>query len=175
MNIIGDPKRIDEGFRMLVYRYKERIYWTVRRIVNRHEDADDIVQEVFIKVYKSIDGFNSESQLFTWIYRIAVNESLSYLRKASNKITRQVDTEHADLLNQNVENSLPNSEKIEKILNQAIEQLPEKQKIVFNLRYYDEMKYQDMSKILGTSEGGLKALYHHAVKKIETHIKNHDY
>lgn len=171
LSLINDPLRRDEGFHLLIKTYKERIYWVVRRIVKNHEDADDVVQETFIKVYKAIENFKEDSQLYTWMYRIAVNEALTHLRKLNSKSGVTVPLIITEHIIRADEQDGPTGDQIAALLNMAIDQLPEKQKAVFNLRYFEEMKYQDMSEILKTSEGGLKALYHHAVKKIEAFIK----
>lgn len=161
----------DEGFKMLVSNYQESLYCHIRRMVHLHEDANDVLQNTFIKVYKNIYGFKRESKLFTWMYRIATNESINFLNK--KKKHKKNDSEESLQI---LENSLkadqyfdPNEINIE--LQKAISTLPDKQKSVFTMRYYDDLTYQEMSQILETSVGALKASYHHAVKKIESYLK----
>lgn len=171
LGLITNPRTRDQGYRQLVSTYKERIYWTVRKMINNHEDTNDLVQEVFIKVYNNIEKFNQESQLYTWIYRIAVNETLGAIRKSKKMPIVSIDSDMAKELDSQEDSGQMDGDQIEYLLNEAVELLPEKQKVVFNLRYYQEMKYKEMSQVLDTSEGGLKALYHHAVKKVEAHIR----
>lgn len=157
----------NEGFRCLVGKYKEKLYWHIRRLVGDHEDADDVLQNTFVKVFRNADTFQKQSALFTWIYRIATNESLNLIEAKKKKQTEELD--------QAVVYSLRSSTDVEgdwilTKLSEAIQILPEKQKLVFNLRYYDEMSYQDIADITNTSVGALKASYHHAVKKIEEHL-----
>lgn len=163
----------DGGFRSLMYQFQEPIYWHIRRMVTSHEDANDVVQNTFIKVYKNIEKFKKDSKLYTWIYRIATNESLTFLKKRKNKRTEAIDGEEYSL--ENVLSSDPyfDGNAAEIVLQKAILLLPDKQKAVFNLRYFDEMSYKDMSASLGTSIGALKASYHHAVKKIEDYINRY--
>lgn len=161
----------DAGFQQLVGKYQEKLYWHIRRMVCFHDDANDVLQNTFIKVYKSIHAFKKESKLYTWLYRIATNESINYLNKHKR---RAVDLDSEGL--KSLENRLSadsyfDEERVYMELQKAISLLPEKQKAVFSMRYYDELSYKDMSEILGTSTGGLKASYHHAVKKIESYLK----
>lgn len=175
LSLIAHERTRNLGYQRLVSAYKERIYWTVRKMINNHEDTNDLVQEIFIKIYKNIDKFNKDAQLYTWIYRIAVNETLAAMRKSKKMKIVSIDSDMTKELNSQVDDhSQLSGAEIEDILNEAITLLPEKQKIVFNLRYFQEMKYQEMSQVLDTSEGGLKALYHHAVKKIEAYVKKHE-
>ena len=161
------------AFNLLVRKYQKKVYWHTRRIVIDHDDADDVVQNVFIKVWKALDGFNEESQLFTWLYRIATNESLTFLKQ--KKASLQVDYKSVEhfLSNTLADNSYFKGDDIQRRLQQAILTLPEKQRLVFNMKYYEELKYEEMSKVLDTSVGALKASYHHAVKKIEEYVKKH--
>ncbi|MGB7395631.1 MAG: RNA polymerase sigma factor [Pricia sp.] len=160
------------AFEVLVGTYKQRLYWHIRRIVLHHEDADDALQNTFIKVYKNIAGFNGKSKLYTWMYRIATNEALTLLKKRSKK--RGIgDQELQDKMLENLKADVYfEGDEIQLKLQQAIATLPEKQKLVFNLKYFDELKYTEISEILGTSVGGLKASYHLAVKKIEAFLKD---
>jgi RNA polymerase sigma factor (sigma-70 family) len=161
------------AFNLLIKKYQEKVYWHVRRLVIDHEDTNDIVQDVFVKAWKNLDRFRAESGLFTWLYRIATNEALTFLNSKKRRFfIPWHDLEN--ILTQKLEADTHFSgNEIQKKLQKAILSLPEKQRIVFNMRYYDELKYEEMSKILGTSEGALKASYHHAVKKVEEYVKNH--
>lgn len=160
-----------EAFRELVGQYKERLYWHIRRMVLCHDDADDVLQNTFIKVWKGIDGFRADSSLYTWLYRIATNESLSFLELKKKKGLAGYGE---GMLTDLCADDYFDGDELQIKLQEAILSLPEKQRLVFNMRYYDDIKYQDMEKILGTSEGALKASYHHAVKKISEYIKQSD-
>lgn len=163
------------AFRSVVTLYKERLYWHIRKIVLDHEDTDDILQNTFIKVWRNIDSFRAESGLYTWLYRIATNESLTFLSQKKKKSFRGGDEEINDYLVENIHaDPYFNGDDLQLKLQEAIASLPEKQRLVFNMRYYDDIKYQDMEKILETSEGALKASYHHAVKKISDYFKKHE-
>ena len=166
-----EEAKIEQGFKLLMLKYQERLYWHVRRMVFEHEDANDVIQNTFIKVYRSIHKFEGKSKLYTWLYRIATNESITFLNKRNRKSTASLDNEDYNLENQLKADEYFDGDEIQRKLQDAINQLPEKQKAVFNLRYFEEMKYDDMSEILGTSVGALKASYHHAVKKIEVYLK----
>ena len=172
---LKDEKQKEKAFHQLVSAYKERLYWHIRKIVLNHEDADDILQNTFIKVWRNIHSFREESGLFTWLYRIATNESISFLNQQKRRKLVSTDEELGDYLLENL-HSDPyfNGDDIQRKLQEAILRLPEKQRLVFNMRYFDEIKYQDMEKILETSEGALKASYHHAVKKIENYLRSSD-
>jgi RNA polymerase sigma-70 factor (ECF subfamily) len=163
----------EKAFNMLIRKYQEKLYWHVRRMVVDHEDANDVIQNIFIKVWKGLDKFREDSQLYTWLYRIATNESLTFLEQKKKKTAVSFDHNGLDLSDNIKADQYFDSKKLEWKLQLAIQKLPEKQRIVFNLRYYDEMPYEMMSKVLETSEGALKASYHHAVKKIEDFILNH--
>ncbi|MEE9439390.1 MAG: RNA polymerase sigma factor [Saprospiraceae bacterium] len=162
----------DAGFRVLMNQYQEQVYWHIRRMVIYHEDADDIVQNTFIKVYRFIDKFENNSKIYTWIYRIATNESLTFLKSKKRRSTVTIDDEQNSLINELKADSYFDGDEVQLLLQKALKILPSKQKAVFNLRYYEEMSYKDMSEVLTTSIGALKASYHHAVKKIEKYIKN---
>lgn len=168
-----DPSTREKGFTGIIKKYQEKLYWHIRRIVIQHEDANDVLQNMFIKVWKALDNFREDSQLYTWLYRIATNESLTYLEQQKKRSSVSLSDVENGLSNKLKADKNYDSNKIEWKLQLAMQQLPEKQRIVFNLRYYDEMPYQEMSKVLETSEGALKASYHHAVKKIEDYILNH--
>ncbi|RKD87837.1 RNA polymerase sigma factor [Mangrovibacterium diazotrophicum] len=172
INQLRNEETKQVAFRNVVTLYKERLYWHVRKIVLDHEDADDILQNTFIKVWRNIDSFRAESGLYTWLYRIATNESLTFLNQKKRKSFRGTDEEVNDYLVENIQaDPYFNGDDLQLKLQEAIAKLPEKQRLVFNMRYYDDIKYQDMEKILDTSEGALKASYHHAVKKISEYLK----
>jgi len=162
-----EPEKSDYAFNLIVARYQERLYWHIRKLLIEHEDTDDVLQETFVKAWKGLTGFREDASLFTWLYRIATNEALSFLRRKKRKFMIPiVDVEHK--LEQQLESDeFFNGDQIQKRLQKAILSLPEKQRIVFNLRYFEEMKYEHMAEILNTSVGSLKASYHHAVKKVE--------
>ena len=157
----------EKGFTTLVEKYQEKLYWHIRRIVLNHTDADDVLQNVFIKVWKNLDKFKENSKLYTWLYRIATNESLTFLKKRNRRSSTPLETDDYDLGAMLTSDPYFDGDEIQIKLQKAIENLPDKQKLVFKMRYYEEMKYDDMSEVLGTSVGALKASYHHAVKKIE--------
>lgn len=167
------PITKEQAFTAIVKKYQEKLYWHIRRMVIHHEDANDVLQNCFIKVWKGLDNFREDAQLYTWLYRIATNETLSFLEQQKRKSTNAIDDISYHHIHAIQADTHFDAKKLEWKLQLAIQQLPEKQRIVFNLRYYDEMPYAEMSKVLETSEGALKASYHHAVKKIEDYILNH--
>lgn len=169
LELLRNSVQFEQGFSALVEKYKEPLYWHIRRMVLIHEDADDVLQNVFIKVYKAIGKFREEAKLFTWLYRIASNESISFLRKRKSH-----HSSSEQLVETLKEDPYFNGDEIQLVLKKAIEQLPKKQKQVFIMRYYDELAYKDMAVILESSIGSLKASYHHAYKKIEEYIINTD-
>lgn len=157
-------------FASIVPQYSEKLYWTIRRIVLVHDDANDVLQNVFIKAWNALGEFQSRSNISTWLYRIAVNESLDFLRR--KKTTASIDVgECAGVAGRLIADDYFDGDAADAMLQEAIATLPDVQRVVFNLRYYDEMKYSDMSKMLNTSEGALKASYHIAVKKIVAFMK----
>lgn len=160
------------GFNLLVNKYKERLYWHIRKIVINHDDSDDVLQNTLIKIWNGLESFREEAGLYTWLYRIATNECITFLNKKRTKyFLPWVDVENE--LSKNLESDTWfNGDELQLKLQKALLKLPEKQRIVFNLRYFEEMPYEEMSKVLDTSEGALKASYHHAVKKIEDYIKD---
>ena len=160
------------AFNAIVDSYSSRLYWHIRRFLCSHEEADDLMQDVFIKIWKALPSFRGESQIFTWIYRIATNEALNHLNKSRNRSMIDVETADAIISQKADEDPQFNGNAIQRELHNAIKTLPDKQKLVFNLRYFDEMKYEDISKITGTSTGALKATYHHAYMKISRALKN---
>ncbi|MBX2907632.1 MAG: RNA polymerase sigma factor [Taibaiella sp.] len=159
------------AFTRLVRKYQERLYWHIRRMVVVHEDADDILQNVFIKMWKYLADFRQDSGLYTWLYRIATNETLSWMDTRKRFAAVSLDGNESYFEDRITAQKDFDPNKIEWKLQQAIATLPEKQRVVFNLRYYDEMPYDEMSRVLDTSEGALKASYHHAVKKVEEFLK----
>ena len=168
----AQPATKEKAFTAIVKKYQERLYWHIRRMVISHADADDVLQNAFIKAWKGLENFREDSQLYTWLYRIATNESLTHLDKNKKKATLNYDDVQTDLSNKILAEDNFDSQKLEWKLQLAIQTLPDKQRLVFNLRYYDEMPYDQMSSVLGTSTGALKASYHHAAKKIEDYILN---
>ncbi len=158
---------VNRGFRVLVESYSNRLYWHIRRLVILHEDADDALQNTFINAWRNIGEFRNESALYTWLYAIATNEALALINKRKRNAAVSIDDIKSYLSNSAEGSTWFDGDEIQVKLQNAILKLPEKQRIVFNLRYYDEMPYEEMSKVLKTSEGALKASYHHAVKKIE--------
>ena len=165
--LLQDPARQKEAFECIVNEYSEQLYWQIRRMVLSHEDANDLLQNTFIKAWTNIDYFRAEAKLSTWLYRIALNECLTFLNKQRAASTVSLDDPEADALQKLESDPYFSGDKAEMALQKALLALPEKQRMVFNLKYYQEMKYEEMSDIFGTSVGALKASYHHAVKKIE--------
>jgi len=163
----------EKAFTAIIKKYQEKLYWHIRRMVVDHDDANDVLQNMFIKVWNALDNFREDSQLYTWLYRIATNESLTFLQQQKRRSAVSLSDVESGLSNKVKADAGFDANKLEWKLQVAIQQLPEKQRAVFNLRYYDEMPYEEMSRVLETSEGALKASYHHAVKKIEEFIKNH--
>jgi RNA polymerase sigma-70 factor (ECF subfamily) len=158
------------AFTQLVQKYQEKLYWHIRRMVVEHEDTNDILQNVFIKVWKNLGDFREEANLYTWLYRIATNETLTWIDQQKRRASASLSDHETALENKLVAQKGFDAQKIEWKLQQAIQALPEKQRIVFNLRYYDEMPYEEMATVLDTSAGALKASYHHAVKKVEAFL-----
>lgn len=169
LSCIADLNKSDEGYRLLVRKYQEKLYWHIRRMVGSHDDADDVLQNVFVKVFRNISSFQANSALFTWMYRIATNESLTFIEKQKRTATQEVNEQITGSL-QDADHGHTDSEKALEMLKIAIDLLPPKQKQVFCMRYYDELSYQDIADVTETSVGALKATYHHAVKKIEDYI-----
>lgn len=155
------------AFNKVMRHYSQPLYWQIRRMVIDHENTNDILQETFIKAWININHFRGDAKLSTWLYKIAINESITFLNKERNKQTTSIDDEDSFLINNLQADDWFDGNELQLELQKAINRLPEKQRLVFNMRYFDEMKYEDMSEILGTSVGALKASYHHAAKKIE--------
>jgi RNA polymerase sigma factor (sigma-70 family) len=168
-----NPETKEQAYTSIIKKYQEKLYWHVRRMVVEHEDANDVLQNVFIKVWKGLLNFREDAQLYTWLYRIATNECLTFLEQQKKRRSVSLSDVETDLSNKIKADKHFDANKLEWKLQLAIQQLPEKQRIVFSLRYYDEMPYEEMSRVLETSEGALKASYHHAVKKVEDFIINH--
>jgi len=168
-----NPATREKAYTSIVKKYQGKLYWHIRRMVVEHEDANDVLQNVLIRVWKGLENFREDSQLYTWLYRIATNECLTHLEQQKKKSTISLSDVESGLSNKIKADQNFDANKLEWKLQLAIQQLPEKQRVVFNLRYYDEMPYEEMSKVLETSEGALKASYHHAVKKIEDYMLNH--
>lgn len=164
---------LKKSFSDIVSQYSEPLYWKIRHIVLNHDDANDILQNVFIKAWKNIDDFQNRAKISTWLYRIAINESLDFIRKQKSNVVIESDADN-NIANRLIADEYFDGDKTVAMLQQAIATLPEVQRVVFNLRYYDEMKYSEMSKILNTTEGALKASYHIAVKKITEYFKSQD-
>lgn len=167
---LKDPNTQEIAFRTLISNYKERLYWHIRKIVLSHDDTDDVLQNTFIKVFKNINGFKEESKLFSWMYRIATNESITFI----NKKAKEKNVDISDLqykMAENLEDDVFfDGDEIQLTLQKAIATLPQKQQLVFNMKYYDDLKFKEISEILNTSVGALKSSYHYAVKKIEKQI-----
>ena len=169
---LRDASTKEAAFTRLVREYQEPLYWQIRRMVVIHDDADDVLQNTFIKAWSAIDSFRQESRLQTWLFRIAINESLNHLSKKKQVLSLdQTEIGIADTL---ASDSYFDGDEVQKQFQTAINSLPEKQRLVFNLKYFDEMKYEDMSDMLGTSIGALKVSYHHAVKKISAFFNDND-
>ncbi|MEE9406580.1 MAG: RNA polymerase sigma factor [Polaribacter sp.] len=161
----------EKAFRELISLYKERLYWHVRKIVISHDDADDVLQNTFIKIFKNIDKFNQKSKLFSWMYRIATNESITFINKRAKKRNVDISDYQQEIASKLTSDDFFTGDEIQFILQKAIATLPQKQQLVFNMKYFDELKYNEISEILKISVGALKASYFHAVKKIENYIK----
>ena len=172
LSSLQEPETKEKAFKTLVQEYKERLYWHIRKIVLDHEDANDVIQNTFIKIHLNIDKFKGDSSLFTWMYRIATNESINLINSKSSKMGVQnqewIESKAAGL----EADSYFDGDEAALILQKLVAKLPEKQRIVFNMKYFDGMSYQTISEILGTSQGALKASYHHAVQKIKTKLND---
>ena len=171
--LLQDPARQREAFERIVKEYSEQLYWQIRRLVLSHDDANDILQNTFIKAWTNIEYFRGDAKMSTWLYRIALNECLTFLNKQRASQQLSIDEADTEILNQLESDTYFDGDETQKVFLQAIKQLPEKQQMIFNLKYFKEMKYEEISEILGTSIGALKASYHHAVKKIESFLEKH--
>ncbi|MCS6794943.1 MAG: sigma-70 family RNA polymerase sigma factor [Raineya sp.] len=159
------------AFNLIVRKYQQKIYWHIRKMVIDHDDADDLTQETFVKVWQNLADFQGNSQLYTWIYRIATNECLNFLRRKKRKFFLPIADVSKELLRKLETDAYIEGDEIAIKLQKALLKLPEKQRLVFNMKYFDDLSYEEISEILGTSVGALKASYHHAVKKIEQEMK----
>lgn len=169
-----DPKAQRAAFERIVREYSEQLYWAVRRIVLNHEDANDVVQNVLMKAWTRLDSFHEDSKMSTWLYRIALNESIDFMRKQKKQQFSADDPSAINIAKQLMADEYFDGSEMEALLHEAIAQLPDVQRTVFNLRYFNEMKYSEISEVLHTSEGSLKASYHIAVKKITEYLKQRD-
>lgn len=169
--LLQDKDTQKDAFSRIVAQYSEQLYWQIRRMVLSHDDANDLLQNTFIKAWTNIDYFRAEAKLSTWLYRIAMNECLTFLNKQRAVTTVPIDAPEAEMIDKLEGDPYFSGDEAQLLLQKALLSLPEKQRMVFNLKYYQEMKYEEMSEIFGTSVGALKASYHHAVKKIENFLK----
>ena len=166
------PGTRNQAFGDLVRKYQQMLYFHIRRMVIDHEDADDVLQNTLMKAWKNLDNFRAEAALKTWLYRIATNEALTFLSRKKRQAHQDVEDIQNDLRHSLSEGKYIDGEEIQIRLQEAILRLPDRQRLVFNMRYYDEMRYDEISEVLGVTTGGLKASYHHAVKKIEKYLTN---
>lgn len=173
VSMLRDPLTRREGFSVLVRQYSEQLYWKIRHVVLNHEDSNDVLQDVFVKAWNNLETFQGKSSLSTWLYRIAVNESLDFMRKQKNTNYVSADEDMA-VANRLLADNYFDGDETQAQLQEAVSRLPEVQRIVFTMKYFDEMKYSEISKVLHTSEGALKASYHLAVKKITEYFENRD-
>lgn len=171
--LLHDTEHQREAFECIVKKYSEVLYWQIKRLVLSHEDANDVLQNTFIKAWQNIEYFRGEAKMSTWLYRITFNECLTFLKHKREEQQISIDDIDSEVLNKLESDDYFNGNEIQALLLRAVHQLPEKQQMVFNLKYFKGMKYEEMSEIFGTSVGALKASYHHAVKKIETFLENH--
>ncbi|MBC8591877.1 RNA polymerase sigma factor [Oscillospiraceae bacterium N12] len=174
LKLLQDESTQRKGFEMIVAQYSEQLYWQIRRMVLSHDDANDLLQNAFVKAWMNIDYFRAEAKLSTWLYRIALNECITFLNKQRAANTVSIDDPEAVLVQKLESDPYFSGDDAQLLLQKALLALPEKQRMVFNLKYFQEMKYEEMSEIFGTSVGALKASYHHAVKKIEKFLEEID-
>ena len=168
---LQNSKTRDKAFQILIAQYKERLYWHIRKIVLVHDDANDVLQNTFVKIFKNIEKFNGQSKLYSWMYRIASNEAITFITKRAKEKKVDISDYHEELASTLESDVHFSGDEIQVILQKAIATLPQKQQLVFNMKYFEELKYSQISEILETSVGALKASYFHAVKKIEKYIK----
>ncbi len=171
LRMLKEEENANYAFNLIVRKYQERIYWHIRKMVICHDDTNDLVQDVFVKAWKGLSGFREDSQLFTWLYRIATNETLTFLKKKRTRLFLPLENVEKQLINSLTDGEYFNGNAAQVKLQKALLTLPEKQRLVFNMKYFDELKYEDISEIVGTSVGALKASYHHAVQKIEKYLE----
>ncbi len=173
--MFADERTREDAFSHLLKKYQQKIYWHVRRMVIDHDDADDVTQDIFIKIWRNLEKFREDSQLYTWLYRIATNECITFLNKKKQKQNVSLDDDNSSYLSETLaDTTYFNGDKAQMKLQQALLTLPEKQRLVFNMKYFEDLKYDEISEILGTSVGALKASYHLAVKKVENFFNNND-
>jgi len=172
LGLFRESSTKEMAFTAIIKKFQEKLYWHIRKMVISHDDTNDMLQNVFIKVWKGLDNFREDSQLYTWLYRVATNECLTFLEQKKKKATISLGDDENGLSNTIKADKNFDPNRLEWKLQLAIQKLPERQRLVFNLRYYDDMPYEQMSRMLETSEGALKASYHHAAKKIEQYILN---
>ena len=170
INALKNPDTQENAYAKLLTDYKEKLYWHIRKIVIEHDDADDVLQNTFVKVFQNINGFKGNSTIYTWMYKIATNEALNLIKKKSKHYGVSNEEWIETKVSRLESDSYFDGDELSIRLQNAVAKLPEKQRLVFNMKYFDEMKYDNISEILGTSVGGLKASYHHAVKKIKKQI-----
>lgn len=171
---LRQPQTCRQAFNDVMRAYSEPLYWQIRRMVECHDDANDILQNTFLKAWQSVEGFRGDAKLSTWLYKIALNESITFLAKERKRLNVSLDDEESHLVNLIESDEYVDGDALALKLRKAVASLPEKQRLVFNMKYYDELKYEQMSEILGTSVGALKASYHLAVKKIEQYFVDND-
>lgn len=171
---LRDPEQCRRAFTDVIKTYSEPLYWQIRRMVQDHDDANDLLQNTFMKAWQSLENFRGEAKLSTWLYKIAINESIGFLDRERKRMSLSLDDQESALAHKIEADEHIDGDALAQKLRKAIASLPEKQRLVFNMKYYDEMKYEDMSEVLGTSVGALKASYHLAVKKIEQYFDDHD-
>ena len=171
LEMLRNPDTQKRGFAYVVEEYSERLYWQIRKMVYSHDDANDILQDVFIKAWLNIDKFRGDAKLSTWLYKIAINESITFINRSKAKLNLSIDDDDSFLVNKLEGDEYFDGNRAQLLLQQAVVTLPEKQRLVFQMKYFNELKYDEMSDILGTSVGALKASFHHAVKKVEKFLK----
>ena len=171
---LRDPKTVRQAFTEVINLFSEPLYWQIRRMVQNHDDANDLLQNTFIKAWSSIENFRGDAKLSTWLYKIAINESITFLARERKRANLSLDDQEAALINTIEADKNIDGDSLALRLRQAVATLPEKQRLVFNMKYYDDMKYEAISEILGTTVGALKASYHLAVKKIEQFFSGED-
>ena len=168
---LRNPKECRKAFSKVIAAYSEPLYWQIRKLVVNHEDANDLLQNTFLKAWSNIENFRGDAKISTWLYKIAINESITFLNKERQRLNVSLDDGDTFLIDNLTSDEWFDGDELQAELQKAISKLPEKQRLIFNMRYFDEMKYEDISEILGTSVGALKASFHHAVKKIEQYFQ----
>lgn len=174
VNRLRDPLTCRKAFEDVISLYSDQLYWQIRRMVNNHDDANDLLQNTFIKAWNAIGNFRGDAKLSTWLHKIAINESLSFIEQEKKRLNISLDDEESYVINTIEADTNIDGDELALQLRKAVASLPEKQRLVFNMKYYDDMKYEEISEILGTSVGALKTSYHIAVKKIEQYFEDLD-